>query len=130
MDAITSWLTSARDWLDERGRPAWIMAMILGFIFFWPVGLGILFYMIGSNRMSCRKNRMARWKSKAMTTSSTGNVAFDNYRDETLRRLEEEQTAFTDFLERLREAKDRAEFDQFMTSRKTTETGPASPEIA
>jgi len=130
MDAITSWLNGARDWLDERGRPAWIMAMILGFIFFWPIGLGILFYMIWSKRMSCRKNRMARWKSHAMAPASTGNVAFDNYRDEALRRLEEEQTAFTDFLVRLREAKDRAEFDQFMTSRKATDTGPAAPEIA
>ena len=27
---ITSALSGARDWLDERGRPAWIVAMILG----------------------------------------------------------------------------------------------------
>jgi hypothetical protein len=117
MDSITSWLTSARDWLDARGRPAWLAAMIIGFIFFWPVGLAILFYMIGSKRMKCnRKYNII--PHRRMQMSSSGNVAFDNYRDETLKRLEEEQTAFQGFLQRLREAKDKAEFDQFMNDRR------------
>lgn len=47
----------------------------------------------------------------------SGNQAFDEYRAETLRRLEEEQQAFQDFLARLRVAKDKAEFDQFMAER-------------
>lgn len=47
----------------------------------------------------------------------TGNTAFDAYKSETLRRLEQEQTEFEAFLERLREAKDQAEFDQFMDDR-------------
>jgi hypothetical protein len=34
-----------------------------------------------------------------------------------LRRLEQEQEQFESFLERLREAKDKAEFDQFMDDR-------------
>ena len=45
---------------------------------------------------------------------SSGNRAFDEYRMETLRRLEEEQHEFRDFLDRLRHAKDKEEFDQFM----------------
>jgi uncharacterized protein DUF2852 len=49
---------------------------------------------------------------------SSGNRAFDDYRTETLRRLEDEQREFKDFLERLRFAKDRAEFDQFMAERR------------
>jgi hypothetical protein len=49
---------------------------------------------------------------------SSGNRAFDDYRAETLRRLEEEQREFKEFLERLRFAKDRAEFDQFMAERR------------
>ncbi len=49
---------------------------------------------------------------------SSGNRAFDDYRSETLQRLEEEQREFKEFLERLRFAKDRAEFDQFMTERR------------
>jgi hypothetical protein len=48
----------------------------------------------------------------------SGNRAFDEYRAATLRRLEEEQREFRDFLDRLRHAKDRAEFDQFMAERR------------
>ena len=40
--------------------------------------------------------------------STSGNHAFDDYRAETLRRLEDEQKEFHDFLGRLRAAKDRA----------------------
>jgi Protein of unknown function (DUF2852) len=49
---------------------------------------------------------------------SSGNRAFDEYRAETLRRLEDEQREFKEFLQRLRFAKDRAEFDQFMAERR------------
>jgi len=49
---------------------------------------------------------------------SSGNRAFDEYRMETLRRLEEEQQEFRDFLQRLRFAKDKTEFDQFMAERR------------
>ena len=48
----------------------------------------------------------------------TGNTAFDEYREDTLRRLEDEQGAFESFLGNLRRAKDRAEFDQFMEERR------------
>ncbi len=47
----------------------------------------------------------------------SGNSAFDAYKADTLRRLEAEQEAFEQFLERLREAKDKSEFDQFMEDR-------------
>ena len=49
---------------------------------------------------------------------SSGNRAFDEYRTETLRRLEEEEREFREFLDRLRHAKDKAEFDQFMAERR------------
>jgi hypothetical protein len=57
---------------------------------------------------------------------SSGNRAFDEYRADTLRRLEEEQREFRDFLGRLRMAKDKAEFDQFMAERRNgpADTGP------
>ncbi len=48
----------------------------------------------------------------------SGNRAFDEYREETLRRLEDEQKEFKGFLDRLRQAKDKAEFDQFMAERR------------
>jgi hypothetical protein len=115
MSSLASWLASAERWLDERGKGAWLVAMILGFIIFWPLGLAILFYMLWSNRMSrsffaCKSHRRHGFKS-------SGNTAFDAYRDETIKRLEDEQSAFKSFLQRLREAKDKTEFDRFMEER-------------
>jgi hypothetical protein len=55
---------------------------------------------------------------------SSGNRAFDEYRVETLKRLEEEQTEFKDFLDRLRHAKDKDEFDQFMAQHRPRPTPP------
>ena len=59
---------------------------------------------------------------------STGNRAFDEYRVETLRRLEEEARDFTSFLDRLRHAKDKAEFDQFMAERVMGQGGTPAAE--
>lgn len=60
----------------------------------------------------------------------SGNSAFDEYRASTLRRLEEEHGEFKSFLDRLREAKDKAEFDQFMADRRNRpapDAGSAGP---
>lgn len=109
-------LKRSESWLDARGKGAWIAAMVLGFIFFWPVGLALLAYAIWSKRMfngSCAtRTHHARHAFK-----TSGNSAFDAYKTDTLRRLEEEQDAFEAFMQRLREAKDKAEFDQFMVDR-------------
>ena len=111
------WFSRSERWLDEKGKGAWIAAMVLGFIFFWPVGLALLFYMIWSKRMfnkSCSSRRM----STTMTAMRpTGNAAFDAYKSDTLRRLEDEQHNFEAFLERLREAKVKSEFAQFLDER-------------
>ena len=115
MSTPANWFKSATDFLDERGKGAWIAAMVVGFIFVWPVGLGILFYMLWSKRM-CR----SFFKSKSCNRSNrgeTGNTAFDAYREDTLQRLEDEQSAFQGFLQKLREAKDKSEFDNFMDDR-------------
>jgi hypothetical protein len=65
------------------------------------------------------------WGSHSWRGPSSGNRAFDEYRAETLRRLEDEQREFREFLERLRMAKDKAEFDQFMAERRNRP--PESP---
>ncbi len=132
-------MTSIAAKLDDLGKPAWIGLMVLSFIVFWPLGLALLAYLIWSGRMGC-----GRWQHKIDTMRaraeawqrgdggeagfrgweppSSGNHAFDEYRRETMRRLEEEQREFKDFLERLRHAKDKQEFDQFMADRRTRRT--------
>jgi len=116
------WLESAAAWLDQRGKLAWIAALVISFAMIWPVGLAILAYMIWSKRMfgPCKSRRMAT----PSVTRSSGNTAFDAYRDETLRRLQDEQASFEGFLDRLRQAKDKAEFDQFMDDRASAPRGP------
>ena len=140
--------------LDDIPRPAWIALVVLSFIVFWPVGLALLIYLKWSGRMfgfhrgcyghwSSPEGRDARraareeWRSFKRSArwgqrQGSGNVAFDEYRDATLRKLDEEQREFHDYLDRLRSAKDRAEFDQFMRERGNqppappTNTPPAS----
>lgn len=120
-----NWFARTENWLDDKGKGAWIAAMVLGFIFFWPVGLALLAYMIWSKRMFSGKSCARRVNRSMMATRSTGNAAFDAYKADTLRRLQEEQDNFEAFLERLREAKDKAEFDQFMDERakRTSDNG-------
>jgi len=126
--------------LDEWGQPAWVFLLILSFFFNWMLGLAFFAFLIWSGRMGCWKrgglSRMHQgagpmWQQAAGTwwqPRSSGNNAFDEYRSETLRRLEEEEKEFREFLERLRAAKDKAEFDQFMADRRNrggTTTQPA-----
>ena len=111
--------------LDEIGKPAWIGLLVLSFILFWPIGLALLAFLIWSGRMGCSAKR-TYWKRGLSRT--TGNTAFDEYREQTLRRLEEEQGAFESFLAKLRKAKDQAEFDQFMEERRRG-NGGATPDL-
>lgn len=124
--------------IDDFGKPAWIALMVIGFIVFWPVGLAILGYLIWSGRMGgCGRYRdmndwreraadrwerkRERWERRWGQTSRmrpSGNQAFDEYREDALRKLEEEASEFREFLARLRHAKDRAEFDEFMRERR------------
>ncbi len=140
--------------LDELGKPAWIALMILGFIVWWPVGLVLLAFIIGSGRMGCGfrggqdrwQHKMERmqnkmdWMRSRMSggigggtapsggfwgqAPTSGNHAFDEYRNDTLKRLEEEQREFREFLERLRFAKDKTEFDTFMNERRNRPEAP------
>lgn len=127
--------------LDDYGKPAWIFVMVLGFILFWPIGLAILAYLIWSGRMACWKTgSRGRWYYQRerggrdgrpfarRAASSSGNSAFDEYREDTLRRLEDEQSEFQDFLERLRHAKDKEEFDEFMKERRDKPKNSKTPD--
>jgi hypothetical protein len=116
-------------------------------VLLWPLGLMLLGFLIGSGRLACwthgggdrwqrRMERVHRRMERMQTAAerwggyghraSSGNRAFDEYRAETLRRLEEEQREFMEFLDRLRHAKDKAEFDQFMAEGGRRPEGPVS----
>ena len=125
--------------LDDLGKGAWIALMVLAFFIHWPLGLAVLAFLIWSGRMGCWKHEYAgRWQANGNTRgfdwsscgwfnrrpASSGNRAFDEYRAETLRRLEEEQKEFKEFLTRLRFAKDKAEFDEFLAERRRRSQGP------
>jgi Protein of unknown function (DUF2852) len=122
--------------IDDLGKPAWIALMIVSFILFWPAGLAILLYLIWSGRMAFWKDagrglagHGCGWHRGFHYAPSSGNRAFDEYRAEALRRLEEEQKEFSEFLERLRKARDQQEFDQFMAERRNrTERPSGTPE--
>lgn len=120
--SVATWPMQAESWLDRRGKPAWIAAMVVGFIAFWPLGLALLAYILYTRRLtgSCGASgvRMPRHAFR-----SSGNVAFDAYKADTIRRLEEDQAAFEAFLQRLREARDKSEFDQFMDERSRNARG-------
>lgn len=138
--------------LDEFGKPAWIALTVLGFMAWWPVGLAILAFTIGSGRMGCGyrggsdrwQHKMERMQAKMdwmrakmggaptggsrwSSGPSSGNSAFDDYRSETLKRLEDEQRQFKEFLERLRFAKDKTEFDAFMAERRNRPPQDSQP---
>ena len=131
---------------DSPWHPGWIAVTVLGFIIWWPIGLALLFFTLGSRKMGCWSNqdrfankmermqyKMERMRGRMERHGfgfggppSSGNRAFDEYRVETLKRLEEEQVEFKDFLDRLRHAKDKAEFDQFMNDRRSRPPAPPS----
>ena len=129
-----------------------LFLMVLGFMWWWPLGLIILVALIANGRIGyrrrlqfagngptgdwdhvTRKDRVAEKADRVPAKTdglrdrvrgnwwgqpSSGNRAFDEYRAETLRRLEDEQREFKEFLKHLRVAKDRTEFDQFMNERR------------
>lgn len=118
--AVTGWFSRGEAWLDSKGKGAWTAAMVLGFVFFWPIGLALLLYMTWSKQMfskSCRHSHKSWGKRGMSAMKSSGNSAFDAYKADTLERLEQEQHDFEAFLQRLREAKDKSEFDEFMDER-------------
>ncbi len=130
------------DWRPMFGNKWAVIAItILGFAAWWPLGLVMLALTIGGGRFACGNGRLgrragrngARWASGmwsnmcSQAAPTSGNRAFDEYRGETLKRLEDEQSEFAAFLERLRFAKDKSEFDAFMTERRQRPEAPSEP---
>lgn len=118
--------------------PATIALMVLGFLIFWPLGLAVLAYIIFGDRLrSFRKSAndtvddvfstFGRNRCRKGHSFSTGNVAFDDWRDAELKRLDEERrkldemrSEFDAYVRELRRAKDQEEFDRFMREHKSS----------
>ena len=126
-------------------RPAWtpvtIAAMVGGFFVWWPLGLAMLAYILWGERLEGFKrdvntstdkfmNQMKRAGFKQPSAAGrTGNVAFDDWREAELSRLDEERrrlneaaAEFESYARELRRAKDQEEFDKFMRNRRSGET--------
>ena len=117
-------------------RPAWtpitIALMVIGFIVAWPLGLAMLAYILWGERIpEVRKHfgiAKGAWQSERRCgphmRARSGNVAFDQYRQRELQRLEEERRKldeelqeFERFMSDLRRARDEEEFDRFRRDR-------------
>jgi hypothetical protein len=118
----------------SRGR--WtalnIVLMIIGFAVFWPLGLAMLAWIIWGDEIGAKaqelkgqfrsfSERAPRFTEAHGFRGRTGNAAFDEYREQELKRLDEERrkleamrAEFESFLSELRRVKDQEEFDRFM----------------
>lgn len=130
-------------------KPQWgfvsIALMVLGFVVWWPLGLAMLAYIVwgeyfggSAERAQGFVNRQKSWAREHCAPGrhgfrhSSGNAAFDEYRAEQLRRLEEERkrldeeiAEFHEYMRTLRMARDREEFDRFMQNRRGSRSGHA-----
>lgn len=126
-------------------KPAWspltVALMVLGFVTFWPLGLAMLAYILWGEKFGGSAEKAQEWVNSGKSWcgkgghgfkrswndrghSASGNAAFDDYRDEQLKRLEEERRKldqdaedFREYMRNLRMARDREEFDRFMADR-------------
>jgi hypothetical protein len=105
--------------------------MIVGFAVFWPLGLAMLAWIIWGDEIGRRTEEFkGQFKSFTDRAASyrpgpfrdTGNIAFDEYREQELKRLDEERrkleemrAEFETFVKDLRRVKDREDFDRFMS---------------
>lgn len=139
----------------EPWKAVEILAMVLGFIVFWPIGLAVLGWKIWQRRsgypgdiVAFAREKWASWTrsgpgrpgfaargwcgpSYSYGARSSGNQAFDEWRAAELARLEEErqklaaaEREFAEYMENLRLAKDREEFEHFMNERRNRRAGP------
>lgn len=127
--------TSASCTIKPAWTPVTIGLMVLGFVAFWPLGLAMLAYILWGDRFhDMARDAKNQWRASPFkgavdqmasgAYARTGNVAFDEYREKEIKRLEEERARldamrneFDDFLRDLRRARDQEEFDRFMNNR-------------
>lgn len=113
-------VNSAKRRKKSGWTPLGVAALVFGFMVAWPLGLAVLAYILWGGRIDDLFSQAADFIRGTVKSpsSSSGNAAFDEYKAATLRDLEEQQAEFNDYVEKLRQARDREEFERFMKSRK------------
>ena len=122
-------------------RTVEIAGIVLGLVFFWPAALAYLVwkfmgYPVPNELKTFYEQNFSsafanmRRAAPSFGFAGTGNAAFDDYRrrelerlEEERRRLNEEAKEFASFVEELKRAKDREEFDAFMARRRGSNDG-------
>jgi hypothetical protein len=129
-------LARLNEW--ENPKPIWILLLVFSFWISLPLGVVLFAYLLWSGRLEAWKQAglnlwhegmgPMRYPGTWWPPRTTGNNTFDQYRADTLRRLEDEEREFKVFLDRLRAAKDKAEFDQFMADRRNRAGNSTPPQ--
>ena len=99
---------------------AWVVVWTVALLA-WPLAivLGVVAVLRAVTRNRLRfSGARAEAPPGERSSGPSGNAAFDEYREETLRKVADEQRGFREFLERLRRSKDKQEFDRFMADRR------------
>lgn len=127
-----SWNNGPQPYRSGPPKGLEIAGIVLGFFFAWPLALAYLVWkLIGYPVPKEAKaffdkhfTRLSENFRVRPSFSRTGNFAFEEYRRRELerleqerRRLDEEAQHFAEFVEELKRAKDREEFDAFMAKR-------------
>lgn len=131
--------------IKPQWSPLTIALMVIGFITFPPLGFIVLAYIIWGEKFGGSAEKAQAYWNKGCgymrnnkkqfggfnrDQSSSGNAAFDDYRSDQLKRLDEERArldaeidAFHEYMANLRKAKDREEFDRFMSEHRGNRQG-------
>jgi hypothetical protein len=128
-----------------------IGAIVVGFIYWWPLAAAYVAWKVAGypalSELRGLANRGSAWGSAwqsggtpgrsrfaaayeaANGVGTTGNRAFDDYRKAELDRLDaqrkalaEESRAFSEYVEGLKRAKDREEFDAYMAQKRAADS--------
>ncbi|KQO68833.1 hypothetical protein ASG51_04845 [Methylobacterium sp. Leaf465] len=120
-----------------------IGAIVVAFVYWWPLAAAYIAWKVAGypalSELRGLAGRGFSWNASATRSrfaaafesangGSTGNLAFDAYRrseierlDAQRRALQEESRAFAEFVEELKRAKDREQFDAFMQKRRSAD---------
>ncbi len=129
-----------------KWTPVELLAMVLGFMVYWPIGLGLIAWKLLQRRKAFDGPAGEDWlgalRDKFNDVSArgfggqgfgpaadgsgapSGNAAFDEWRrheierlDEERRKLDKARADFAAFVDEARKSKDREEFERFMGRR-------------